>query len=119
MDFKDRIKEYLDKRASKDALFAKELEKKEKSLDKCCKYITEEARKQANGNNCVVIDDETVFGWAVHYYDEDNLEVDKSETKMEKAKVAAQPKKATIISKPKPQPVQEDEEDDGEGWLFD
>ena len=30
----------------------------------------------AKGGNAVGIDDATVYGWAVHYYDEDNIKVD-------------------------------------------
>lgn len=31
----------------------------------------------AKGGNAVGVDDDTVFGWAVHYYDEDDIKINK------------------------------------------
>lgn len=64
------IGEYL---KSREDLIDK-LENDKKSLDEMFKYIIGEASKQKTGN-CAVIDNDTVFGWAVHYYDEDNIEI--------------------------------------------
>lgn len=72
--FKSTIKNYLDTRASEDELFAKSYAKENKSLNECCQYILSEARKLGNE---VCVSDEVVFGWAVHYYDEDNIKVNK------------------------------------------
>lgn len=52
----------------------KNLEKENKSLNEMWNYIVSEARRVAVGQ-CAAVDSETVFGWAVHYYDEDNLKV--------------------------------------------
>lgn len=72
--FEKIIKDYLDKRASEDAMFAAKYngrcEREEDAVAGCCDYIKTEARKQAQ-NNCAVIEDKEVFGWAVHYFDED------------------------------------------------
>lgn len=73
--FKSTIKNYLDKRASEDELFAKSYAKENKSLDECCQYILGEARKLGSE---VCVSDEVVFGWAVHYYDEDEIKVNKT-----------------------------------------
>ena len=70
-----RIGEYLAKRAETDPSVAINLGKENKSLAECYGYVRNEARKQAI-NGCACIDDETVFGWAVHYYDEDDIKVD-------------------------------------------
>lgn len=75
-NFKDTIKAYLDKRAEEDSLFAVMYAKENKNIDECCAYITAQARKQAV-SGCAVISDEEVFGWAVHYYDEDDIKVEK------------------------------------------
>lgn len=72
--FKEAIKSYLDKRAKEDELFAKSYTKPGKSLDECCDYIIGEAKKRGNA---VAMTDEEVFGMAVHYYDEDNIKVNK------------------------------------------
>ena len=45
-----------------------------KSVEDCWKYITAKAREEAI-NGYRVIDDETVFGWAVHFYDENGAEM--------------------------------------------
>lgn len=42
-----------------------------KSIDKMFSYIRSQAKKKAV-NGCAVISDAEVFGWSVHYYDEDD-----------------------------------------------
>lgn len=75
--FKEAIKSYLDERARTDELFAKSYAKENKNLDECCSYIMGEARKRGNA---VVMSDTEVFGLAVHYYDEDDIKVNKLPT---------------------------------------
>jgi hypothetical protein len=43
-------------------------------LDKCIQYIKSQAQKQAK-QGFAAIEDDVVYGWAVHYYQEDNVEV--------------------------------------------
>lgn len=81
--FENTIKNYLDSRAKEDSLFAETYKKANKSIKECCKYIYSQARKLAKGSNSVGIDDATVYGWAVHYYDEDDIKVDKVQERME------------------------------------
>ena len=46
-----------------------------KTLDTFMKYACEEARKLAdNGTKSTCIEDKTVFGWAIHYFEEDSIE---------------------------------------------
>ena len=46
-----------------------------KDLNGFWKYATEEARKQSNkGDTGAWIDDNTVYGWAIHYFEEDSIE---------------------------------------------
>ena len=45
-----------------------------KSIDECCSYIMGEARKRGNA---VAISDEEVYGMAVHYYDEDDIKINR------------------------------------------
>ena len=72
--FKNAVKLYLDTRAASDELFAKTYAKKNKSIDECCNYILSEAKKQGSA---VAMTDEEVYNLAVHYYDEDDLKVEK------------------------------------------
>lgn len=71
---KEAIQSYLDERAKTDELFAVAYKKKNKSIDECCTYIMGEAKKRGNA---VCMSDEEVFGLAVHYYDEDDIKVNK------------------------------------------
>ena len=54
------------------AAFREKFDKSEKSIAGCMNYIMSEARKQAQGNQACIPDDE-VFGWAVHYFEEDTI----------------------------------------------
>ena len=43
-----------------------------KDLNDFMKYASDEARKQAEqGANCACIEDKIVYGWAIHYFEED------------------------------------------------
>lgn len=72
---KDAIKSYLDKRAATDRLFAERYAKEGKSIDECMQYIMGEARKRGTA---VCLTDDEVFGLAVHYYDEDNITINRT-----------------------------------------
>lgn len=48
------------------------LENPKKSLEEMFKYIVSKAKKLAE-DNCAFVNDEEVCGWAVHYYDEENI----------------------------------------------
>lgn len=67
----ERIKAYLDQRAADDPQFAERYAKEGKSIEQCCEYICGEV--SASGFSG--FDDDEIFGMAVHYYDEDNLEI--------------------------------------------
>lgn len=71
--FKQTIKAYLDKRAADDQLFAAAYAKENKTLDKCIAYIFNEVKV----SGCNGFADEEIYSMAVHYYDEDNIEVGK------------------------------------------
>ena len=55
----------------------------EKSLTQMVEYIKSEARKKAT-NNMAMIEDQVVYGWAIHYFDESNKKL-KIETKLSTA----------------------------------
>ena len=71
--FKKVIKAYLDERAKKDELFAKSYAKEKKNIDDCITYILNYVQK----SGCQGFADEEIFGLAVHYYDEDDIDVGK------------------------------------------
>ena len=78
---KQAIKAYLDDRAKNDKLFAQNYAKKNKNIDECFDYIIGEVRKKGTQ---VYMTDAEVFGLAVHYYDEDDIKINKlpKETKV-------------------------------------
>lgn len=104
-NFETTIQTYLENRAKTDSLFAETYRKANKSIEECIKYIYSQARKLAKGGNAVGVDDETVYGWAVHYYDEDNIKVEDVKERVEVVSPAAEPIR-TEQPKPQPKPVQ-------------
>jgi len=78
-----------------------------KTLSGFMKYACDEARKLAEkGANSACIDDATVYGWAIHYFEEDSIEgtlytLDGEEYKPTPKKVTTKP---TTIKPQPPQP---------------
>lgn len=93
---KDRIKDYLDERARQDELFAKSYAKTNKNIDECYEYIVGEARKQCKDSDSVCISDDVVYGWAVHYYDEDNIKVGRSTESKDSTEMSDADKKKIV-----------------------
>ena len=71
--FTRTIAEYLNQRAMADPLFAPNLMKPNKNIEECITYILNEVQK----SGCNGFDDDEIFSMAVHYYDEDNIEIGK------------------------------------------
>ena len=69
--FTRTIAEYLNLRAATDPLFAPNLAKPHKNIEDCITYIL----KQVQQSGCNGFEDEEIYSMAVHYYDEDDLEV--------------------------------------------
>lgn len=100
-NFETTIQTYLENRAKEDSLFAETYKKENKSIEECCKYIMQQAQKMYNKrvNGGIAIDRKTIYGWAVHYYDEDDI---KLEGELERVEVAAPTTIQNPISKEKP-----------------
>ena len=69
--FTRTIAEYLNLRAATDPLFAPNLAKPHKNIEDCISYILKQVQQSA----CNGFEDEEIYSMAVHYYDEDDLEV--------------------------------------------
>lgn len=69
--FTRTIAEYLNLRAATDTLFAPNLQKPHKSIEQCITYILNQVQK----SGCNGFEDDEIYSMAVHYYDEDDLEV--------------------------------------------
>ena len=74
-----RIIDYLNENAS--AVLAEKINAGKKTLAGAVKYATDEARSLAKGGNCVCVDDATVFGWIVHFFEEDEIAEPKEQSK--------------------------------------
>ena len=69
--FTRTIAEYLNQRAATDPLFAPNLAKPHKNIEDCITYILKQV--QQSGYNG--FEDDEIYSMAVHYYDEDDLDV--------------------------------------------
>lgn len=73
-DVKDKaLLQIIDYLLSRDDMDEKYLNES-KSLKGMIDYIRSEAQKLAS-NNMAVVKDEIVYGWAIHYFDEDNKDL--------------------------------------------
>lgn len=71
--FKAAIQNYLEYRAMTDDLFASRYANPAKNIDDCITYILNEVQKSGmNG-----FDDDEIYSMAMHYYDEDDIEIGK------------------------------------------
>jgi hypothetical protein len=76
--FEEAIKAYLDERAANDPMFAIKYANEKKSIEECCKFIECEAYEHCHdvpGGKVYGMTDDEVFGLAVHYYDEEDIEI--------------------------------------------
>ena len=71
--FKATIEVYLNGRAEQDSLFAETMKKEKKSIGNCITYIL----NQVQASGCQGFDDQEVYNMAVHYYDEDDINIGK------------------------------------------
>jgi hypothetical protein len=105
MSFERVIKDHLDEVAKEDAVFgtkyAERCHNEANAIADCCTYIKGEAKKKAV-QGCAVIADAEVFGWAIHFFDE-NIQVTKEKVH---AKVATTADANVARAKEAEKPIQ-------------
>lgn len=69
--FKNTIRQFLEKRGSKDPLFAQMIIKPGKNMDDCITYILNTVRS----SGCNGFTDDEVYNMAMHYFDEDKINI--------------------------------------------
>lgn len=74
--FQDTIAQYLMARAENDPLVAVRLANPSKTMEQCCAYIIGEVKK----SGCCGFTDDEIFGWAMHFWDEPEIEVSNTAT---------------------------------------
>lgn len=96
------VLDYLNANASE--ALAEKINTGKKTLSQCWSYIVSEAKKQAQ-NGCACIEDATVFGWAIHFFEEDAIEAKEHETRAVVKTVTTPPPKKSAPPKTKPAPM--------------
>lgn len=71
--FTRTILTYLEQRAETDKLFAERFAREDKSIDDCVTYILNQVQK----SGCNGFADDEIYSMAMHYYDEDEIEIGK------------------------------------------
>ena len=69
--FKSTIKTNINNITTVNNLFKKKKKKPTKNIDNCITYILNQVKK----SGCCGFSDDEIFGMALHYYQEDNIEV--------------------------------------------
>lgn len=72
--FRQTIKAYLDERAQNDELFAVSYAKENKNMDDCVTFILNQVKR----SKCMGLTDEEVYSLAIHFFDEDDIEIGNS-----------------------------------------
>ena len=100
------VLDYLNKNVSE--MLAEKINCGKKTLSQCWSYIVSEAKKLAQ-NNCACVEGDTVFGWAIHFFEEDSIDGKKFDTKPP-VKVSNNKPKTVISTLPtqKSEPIQGD-----------
>ena len=71
--FKRTIQAYWDNRVAEDELFAVSYRKEGKNIDDCITYIL----NYVKNSGCAGFSDGEIYSQAVHYFDEDNIDIGK------------------------------------------
>lgn len=106
-----RVLQYLQDNASE--MLALKINTGDKTIKGAMNYATDQARKiSAGGSTCVCIEDEVVFGWIIHFFEEDSIAEERQVRGPKvptgvKVKTKTQddlPKKVEKVEAPKPPP---------------
>ncbi len=77
-----RVLDYLLQNASQ--ALAEKINAGKKTLKGAMSYCQDEARKINGCGNCVAVEDATVFGWVIHYFEEANPDEEETPEEAEK-----------------------------------
>lgn len=95
-----RILDYLLANAS--AVLAEKINAGAKTLAGALRYCQDEARKLKGSGNCVCVDDATVFGWVIHYFED--VKLDEEEAKEDEVQHPRKPAAKEKSKKPAGRP---------------
>ena len=110
------ILDYLEENASD--VLAQKIHDGKKTMDDCWKFIYECAKKAASGKNSYGCEGQEVFGWAIHFFEEDSIKV--NDIVKNKPVKTEKPKEVKKAAEPKKQPEEKKEEKlPGQMTIFD
>lgn len=98
-----KVLTWLEKNASSELV--EKIAAGEKTIAGSLRYAKDQAKELAKEEQCICVDDDTVFGWIIHFFEEDSISEDKPKPKVKlpaSAKVKAESK-----PEPKPEPKKE------------
>lgn len=92
-----RLLNYFEEMASD--MLVEKINSGKKTFAGCWDYVRGEARKRASGG-CAFVEDAVVYGWATHYFEEDDIKEksggkDPKATKTEKSECNATPERGS------------------------
>ncbi len=110
------ILDYLEENASD--VLAQKIHDGKKTMDDCWKFIYECAKKAASGKNSYGCEGQEVFGWAIHFFEEDSIKV--NDIVKNKPVKTEKPKEVKKAAEPKNKPEEKKEEKlPGQMTIFD
>jgi phosphotransacetylase len=104
--YADIIVEQLVKHMDQEPSFIDKVLNEEKSLKQCGQYLYQRAKEKKNklkAGNTLMVSDNEVFGWAIHYFDEPNKNLNLTKVKETSKKVTKKtktPKKIEVKESP-------------------
>ena len=87
---------YIEQNAS-DVLIEK-IKASRKTLGQCMSFIINQARKKAM-NGCAMVEDKEVFGWAMHFFEEDSIKANEIQAPAAKILAPAKVEKKEPVKK--------------------
>lgn len=93
---------YLLERAKEDLTLANNLTKENKSLKECSNYICGEIYKKAKNNRYFGWDNNELYQMAIHYYQEDDIEINKLPGNVKAVSSVEKQQESTKSAKSKP-----------------
>lgn len=100
----NKLVDLLTEQIKADDQLKRAIEKENKTIDKCWKYIMSKAKEHLNSKSGY-IEEDVILGWAIHYFiEEDEVlniqpEVVKNQTNKPEVKKQVKPKKEKTIEK--------------------
>lgn len=94
----NRVLAYLEENAS--PMLAAKINAGTKTLAGAMSHAKSEARKLADGDGCACVADATVFGWIIHFFEEDDIKQPAKKTAFKSPSGKPAPAKAPAPVKP-------------------